>query len=263
VYKGRVSRVLIYYLAMALGAFGGTLLTSILVPASLPAPYAWLIRAATVMAAVVGITHAFLVRAGRRWSEFAGSGRPGATLAKGALGGVLLAVGWLAVIFWLSPYELGWNRGLVASQFLAASLGTVAMGIAEEVGYRSFGLLETRRIAGNGAAIALSTAVFVAAHVAGGVPWPAALLVVGSASVLFAVLMLETRNLPLVIALHVATNLVQDNTLRGSAAASLFSARAVSPAAADHEIAIWGAMAAMNLAAAAVVFASVRRPSAS
>jgi len=131
-----------------------------------------------------------------RWSAF-GVVRPWwRSAGVGALAGLLLAGAWLAVVFWLSPFDLAWNSEWVPARFLAASLGTVAMGIAEEVGYRSYGLAETRRLAGYGVAVALSTTIFVAAHVAGGVPWHAALLVVGSSSVLFCIVMLETRNLP-------------------------------------------------------------------
>lgn len=261
-YKGRVPGVLVYFLVVALGAFGGTLITAIVVPDSWPAPYAWLIRASTVMALVIGITRFFLARTHWRWADVGfGGTRWLAALIEGTAGGSLLAACWLAVIYWISPFELAWNHDVVATRFVAATIGTIAMGIAEEVGYRSYGLVQARRIAGYGSAVTLSSAIFVAAHIAGGVPWQAALLVVGSASVLFCVLMLETRSLPLVIALHATTNLVQDNTLRGTANASLFTARAAASTPHD-ELAVWTAMASINLIVAAGIVAWSRRRSA-
>jgi membrane protease YdiL (CAAX protease family) len=256
--------VLFYFLAIALVAFGGTVIAMSLVPASVPRPTAWLIRAALVMALVLTVTHGFMARARVPWSTFGvTAGRWCRDPAIGAVGGFLLAGAWLVAIDRLSPFELAWNREWAIEPFAAASLGTLAMGIAEEVGYRSFGLSELRRLfgarhrGGYAAAVTISTAVFVAAHVAGGVPWPAAVLVVGSASVLFCVVMLETRSLPLVVALHVVTNLVQDNTLRTDAAASLFTPRASGPAAPD--LAIWTTMALINLIAAGALLAWSRR----
>lgn len=253
-----MSRVLVYYLCVALAAFGGTLIVAILVPSTLPGSWTWLIRASTVMVLVLAVTQAFLKRSDLRWSDFGvATRRWHRGVARGALGGLLLSAAWLAVLSVLSPFALEWNPGWMPARFVAASLGTLAMGIAEEVGYRSYGLVESDRRAGPVVAVALSSAIFVAAHIAGGVPWVAALLVVGSATVLFCVVMLETRQLALVIALHVVTNLVQDNTLRGAPDASLFTAHATSPA--GSEWASWGAIALLNLGAAAAVVAWHRR----
>jgi len=44
-----MTSVLVYYLGVASGAFGATLSSTMLVPAAVPAPYAWLIRASTVL----------------------------------------------------------------------------------------------------------------------------------------------------------------------------------------------------------------------
>jgi membrane protease YdiL (CAAX protease family) len=149
---------------------------------------------------------------------------------------------------------------LIGAQLLAASLGTIAMAIAKEVGYRTYALAELRRGAGYLVAVVVTSAVFVAAHVAGGVPWPAGVLVVGSASVMFAVIMLECGSLPLVAAMHATTNLVQDNVLRPTPDASLFSMRMPAPPSGDAELAIWLAIAGINLVVVAAVLA-VRRGS--
>lgn len=208
------------------------------------------------MTLVVAITHFFLRRSNFGWSSFGvgDAGRWRAALL-GLVGGTLLAAGWLAIIAWFSPFELSWNGGWTAAHLVAASIGTVAMGIAEEVGYRTFGLFELRRVAGYGVAVAVSTVIFIASHIAGGVPWQAALLVVGSASILFCILMLETRSLPLVVALHVTTNLVQDNTVRGTDDASLLTVSVASSPAAGVDLHLWTAIGALNLLVAAGMLA--------
>lgn len=255
-------RALVYFLVIAIGAFGGTLIASILVPASVPAPYAWLIRASVVMGLVIVITHVFMARAGLSWTAFGVEpDRWRRDVPRGFVGGLLVASAWMIAIAVLSPFQLTWNSGWIGAHVAAATGGTIAMGIAEEVGYRSFGLLELRRVGGYAIAVAISSAIFVAAHIAGGVPWQAGLLVVGSASILFCVLMLETRSLPLVATLHIVTNLVQDNTLRGTPGASLFTARATLPATGRDDLAIWIALAAVNLCVAAgvMIWAKHRR----
>jgi len=96
--------------------------------------------------------------------------------------------------------------------------------------------------------------IFIAAHIAGGVPWLAGVLVVGSASVLFAVVMLETNKLPLVVALHVTTNIIQDNFLRTVPDSSLFHATFAGGLVDSDRIHTWIALALINaLAAIAVI----------
>jgi membrane protease YdiL (CAAX protease family) len=256
----RIIHVLVYLLLITAGALAATLLATIITPRSWPAALAWLIKAVLVASVVVVITHIHLRRAGIRWVEFGVSGRSLATQAgRGFSWGLALALAWSGAMYCIAPHDATWNPRLVPSYWWAASLGTVAMAIAEEVGYRSYALRELHRSSGYIPAVVIPTVVFVAAHFAGGVPWQPAVMVVGSTSVLLAVIMLETRSLPLVIALHAMTNLVQDNLLRPSPDASLFTlAPGTGPTAADS-LAVWLAMMSINVIATGTLLGMRRR----
>lgn len=256
----RILPILGYLALITASALGATFLASVVTPRSWPAAYAWLVKATLVMTGVTAITAAYLRRAGIAWSDFGvRRGALASACSGGAVLGLLLGMAWVGVVYWIAPFEIHWNSRIVAPLWLAASIGTVAMGIAEEVGYRSFALHELRLRTGYWPAVLIPTVLFAASHFAGGVPWQAAVLVVGSASVLFSVVMLETRSLPLVIALHAASNLVQDNVLRPSIDSSAFTLISVSGPAQAVQSKIWFAMMAVNVLATAVVLAWGRR----
>jgi membrane protease YdiL (CAAX protease family) len=162
-------------------------------------------------------------------------------------------------VYSIAPFSPRWNADLVPTRWLAASIGTLFMAIAEEVGYRSYALRELQLHTGYWTAVLIPTAVFTAAHFAGGVPWQAAVLVVGSTSVLFSVVMLEVRNLSLVAAMHAATNLVQDNLLRPSADASLFVIAVGTGPGEQDQWAVWFAMLAVNVVATGALLGWSRR----
>ena len=255
----RIAPILGYLALITLSALGATVLAAVVTPRAWPPAYAWLVKATLVMSFVTAITAVYLRHAGLAWSDF--GVRRHALIARCGLGismGLVLGMAWTGVVYAIAPFSARWNSGLLPAHWLAASLGTVAMGIAEEVGYRSFALRELRLRSGYWTAVFLPTALFVASHLAGGVPWQAAVLVVGSASVLFAIVMLETRSLPLVIALHVVTNLVQDNLLRSAQDASLFTFAEGGPVAAD-QFEIWIGLATVNVLAIIAMFAWARR----
>jgi membrane protease YdiL (CAAX protease family) len=255
-----LGRLCVYFALITAGAFGGAVVAAVITPRAVAPAYAWLIKGTLVMALIVAITHGFLRRENRTWREFCvmRAALP-ASVLRGVALGMALALAWSIALYVFIPYSVAANSGLSIAAFVAASLGTVGMGIAEEVGYRTYGLLGLRTRLGYTAAVLSTTALFVAAHVAGGVPWLAALCVVGTASVLFAVLMVETRNLPLVVAVHVASNLVQDNVLRTSGQASLLEMHTLAPAGASDTARVWVAMGAINLLTAAAVLAWRRR----
>jgi len=175
--------------------------------------------------------------------------------ALGLLGGVALATGWAAVVWFWAPYRLTPNPQLTAATFAMGTAATLAIGIAEEVGYRSYGMRRLHEGYGAAAAVLLPTAIFVLAHVAGGVPWLAGLTVIGTASVLYGCLMLATRSLALVAAFHIGNNLVQDAALRTSAGSLFVSSFADPERAQAAGPAIWSSMAALNLAVAFAVLA--------
>lgn len=252
-------RILTYLLLISAVAYAGAAGANLLASPDLPESHAWLIKATLVMLLVAGVTHLYMRRAGQHWGDYAViPARLPAAVVRGGLAGLALAGAWAGLVWMLAPFGLSWNASLVPAQFLAASLGTIAMGCAEEIGYRSYALRALRPIFGAQAAVFVPSLLFVAVHVAGGVPWPAGLLVVGSMSVLLGVVMLKTGDLPLVISLHIATNLVQDNLLRLSPTASLFAAQPLQTAVPPEPLQVWIAIGAFNLAAAAGVAAWYR-----
>ena len=252
-------KIILYFATVAAGAFGASLLASLLTPPSLPLSYVWLIKAVTVMVTTIALTHVFVANSGQRWRHYGVEMRTlPRSIAAGATAGVAIALVWFALLQWFAPVDLERNREMSACRFLAATLGTVAMGVAEEVGYRTFGLFELRQRFGYFVALLIPQLIFVAAHVVGGVPWPAGVLVVGSASVLFAVVMLETGSLPLVAALHVATNLMQDDLERTSDS-SLFMAQPLAAPGSANLPVLWAMIAVVNVAAAAGYAAWKRR----
>jgi membrane protease YdiL (CAAX protease family) len=259
--KASALRIIIYFILIAACAFGGAFFASLLTPRGMAGAYAWLIKATAVMLLVLALTNAFLRRDSLAWSDFGATacGLP-AAIGWGVAWGALLAGAWLAAVWFLTPFGLEVNTHVLLPHFVAACGATVAMGIAEEVGYRSYGLRALRERGGYWTAALLPTAIFISAHVAGGVPWLAGVLVVGSASVLFAVVMLETNKLPLVVALHATTNFIQDNLLRTSPDSSLFQATFPSKIAENEHIYAWIALALINaLATLAVIGWSRRR----
>jgi hypothetical protein len=256
----RALRIVVYFILVAACAYGGAFLASLLTPPGTPAAYAWLIKATAVMALVLALTHSFLRRDLLAWSDF-GVRAPGlpVTILSGIAWGSLLAGAWFAAVWLITPFELEVNPQVRALHFVAASAGTIAMGVAEEVGYRSYGLRALKERGGYWMAALLPSAIFVAAHVAGGVPWLAGVLVVGSASVLFAVVMLETNQLPIVVALHVTTNILQDNLLRTSPDSSLLHATFAREVVDADRISTWAALALINTLAVIGTIAWSRR----
>ena len=252
----RILPILGYLALITVSALGATIIASVVTPRSWPTAYAWLVKATLVMACIIAVTAAYLRRSVLTWNDFGvGAGKLALPSGIGAALGVLLGMAWVSVVYWIAPFDVTWNPQVIPTRWLAAGIGTVAMGVAEEVGYRSFALRELQARAGYWPAMLIPTVLFCASHFAGGVPWQATLLVVGSASVLFSVVMLETRSLPLVIALHAASNLVQDNVLRPSIDSSAFTLTSLSGPAQAVQLQVWFAMMAVNVLATVTVLA--------
>lgn len=248
-------RVGVYFILITACAFGGAFIASLATSREMAASYAWLIQATAVMLLVLAVTSAFMRRDLLTWSDFGVAPlRLLAAIPRGVASGALLGGAWFAAVRAITPVELVVNVHVLTTHFAAASVATLAMGIAEEVGYRSYGLHVLRSRFGYWSAAVVPTAIFIAAHVVGGAPWPAGVLVVGSASMLFAVVMLETGNLPLVVALHATTNLIQDNLLRTSPDSSLFRATFTGKVADSDSMLVWITLALINtLAMIAVI----------
>lgn len=246
-------QVAMYFGLIAVCAFGSTFVSQVALGKGAGAQTQWLTKCLLVMLSVTLTTGYFLRRSGQCWrlygvrrSQFA------ADSATGLLTGLLLATVWGGVLWLNMHFRLEKNPGFSAISLLLASLATIGMGIGEEVGYRSYGFARLRSLGGAAAAVLLPTILFVGVHVAGGVPLLAGLLVVGSSSVLYGILMLTVRSLPFVAAFHIGNNLMQDTFFRTSSG-SLFRPRFAAAPYVAPEIRIWIGIALVNLACAFVL----------
>lgn len=242
-----------YLLLVSVAAFGAAALAMIVVGRAADPAQAWLVRCALVMALVVGVTWLYLRRDGLSWSRYGVSAdaRGATACLTGLAGGSLLALLWTLIVWAWAPFHWQPNPALRMDALLAGALAALAMGIAEEVGYRSYGLERLYIRYGAAVGVLAPSAVFVLAHLSGGMPWLAGLLVVGSCSLLYGSLMLATRSLPLVTAFHVANNLVQDALLRTGTGSLWQPVFRNAEAPQRHQLAIWVSMAIVNLALAA------------
>jgi membrane protease YdiL (CAAX protease family) len=249
-----------YFTCMALCAFGSTLLSQLVVGPRHP-DLQWLLKCLLVMVSVSFVTARFLRNAGQRWSDYGVSPRPDVIrkVIAGLSSGCALALVWVGVVWCLAPFQWEHNDELAAWPFIGSVIATFAIGIAEEVGYRTFGTIQALRLSGVSGALLIPTAIFISAHVAGGMPWMAALLVVGSCSALYGILLLITRSLPLVAAFHVGNNLVQDAVLRTSRTSIAKLLYADPARAQQHSLQIWFGIAIVNLVLFAVLFALRKR----
>lgn len=245
-----------YLLLVSMAAFGAAVLAMIVVGRNADPAQAWLVRCALVMALVVGVTWLYLRRDALRWSRYGvsmGARSATASLA-GMAGGTLLALLWALIVWAWAPFHWQPNPALRTDALLTGVLAALAMGIAEEVGYRSYGLERLYLQYGAVVSVLVPSAVFVLAHLTGGMPWLAGLLVVGSCSLLYGSLMLATRSLPFVAAFHVANNLVQDALLRTGTGSLWQPVFQDAEAPHRHQLAIWAGMALVNLALAGWVW---------
>jgi membrane protease YdiL (CAAX protease family) len=208
-----------YFGLIACCAFSSTLAGQLLLGRGSSDVIRWLCKCLLVMASVCGVTTYFLRRAGERWDNYGveWSAKVVAKVAWGIVGGLLVAWGWAEVVRLQTPFRLEINPSPNVLRVIFGVIAAFAIGIGEEVGYRSYGMEQARRASGLVGALLIPTSIFVLAHVIGGVPWQAGLLVVGTCSLLYGVLMIATRSLPLVAAFHIANNLFQDAVLRTSA----------------------------------------------
>ncbi len=245
-----------YLLLVSVAAFGAAILAMIVLGRNVEPTLAWLVRCTVVMLLIVAVTWLYLRRDGLNWSRYGIStdARYAAACFIGMAGGSLLALLWALIVWVWAPFHWQFNPALRADALLMGVLAALAMGVAEEVGYRSYGLERLYVQYGAVVSVVVPSMVFVLAHLSGGMPWLAGLLVVGSCSLLYGSLMLATRSLPFVTAFHIANNLIQDALLRtgaGSLWQPLFQ-NAEAPH--RHQAAIWTSMAIVNLALAACVW---------
>jgi len=159
---------------------------------------------------------------------------------------------WAAVVWLWIPFSLTLNPDFTGRALFLGSMATIAMGLAEEIGYRTYGMDRLAVGFGPYVAVVASSIIFAVAHTTSGMPWLAAALVVGSSGILYGTLMFWTRSLPFVAAFHIGNNLLQDAILRtsiGSLWQPVFSSSALAQ---DRSLEIWSSMATLNLTVAGV-----------
>lgn len=252
------ARIAGYFTLVAVMAFGGTLAAALMVPARLGPMTTWFVKCVLVMCLVTAVTWLYMRRDGLSWKRYGLGPGAGRRAAMGMAGGLLLAGAWSLPVFFVAPFHWISNAELNWTAFALGTLASVGMGIAEEVGYRTYGMDRLEVRAGAVAAVLVPSFLFAGMHIAGGVPWQAGLLVVGSASVMYGCLMLATRSLPFVTAFHIATNLGQDAWLRTSEG-SLWRPVFASDIPASSQLVIWIGMTVLNLSVAAGAWISWRR----
>jgi membrane protease YdiL (CAAX protease family) len=245
--------VWVYFAWVAILAFGGTFLAMVLAGRDSDPSLTWLLKCTLVMVLVVALTAFYMRRDGLFWSRYGVSARPRSLMYgfAGFTGGMLLALGWAGIVGLWAPFHWQVNLTLRWDVVITGTVASFAIGVAEEVGYRSYGMERLYQDHGAIAAALLPTIIFVAAHLAGGLALLPGVLVVGSSGLLYASLMLATRSLPFVAAFHIANNVGQDALLRTSDGSIWQPVFRDSAQAQSHGLAMWLSMAALNLVIAA------------
>jgi len=229
-----------YFVLVAVLAFGGTFVAALVVPARAGPSVAWFAKCLIVMCLVVALTWAYLRRAGIGWRRY-GVGRHSWRYGLGGLAaGLALAAAWSIPVFLVVPFHWATNETFSGTAFALATGASFGIGIAEEVGYRTYGMDRLLDVSAPLAALLIPTAVL------------------GSSSVMYGCLMLATRSLPFVAAFHIANNLGQDALLRTSAG-SLWKPVFHADVAAASQPAIWLGMMLLNLLVASGALAIWRR----
>ena len=176
----------------------------------------------------------------------------------GFAGGALVAGAWASAL--ASVTSVSWRA---APQFnpvsAAASFAFIVFNNAgEELVYRGYVFLVTARLYGRGVAIAGTSILFALMHIQGGIPWQSVVAGVLTSGLLFAVLFDRWQSVPLVLAFHAATNVVQELLgLRLSGLTIVVPQYATNPTAAPS-YGVLAFVALINLTAALAVWLPIR-----
>jgi len=131
-------------------------------------------------------------------------------LAVGFGGGVLIAGAWILALWCVASPSWRPSPGFHSLAALGSFTFAVFNNAGEELIYRGYLFLLIARAYGRWAAILSTSILFALMHIQGGVPWQSALAGVLTSGLLFAVLFARWQSVPLVLAFHVATNVVQE-----------------------------------------------------
>jgi membrane protease YdiL (CAAX protease family) len=209
---------------------------------------------------VLAVCLAFLnwrfLRAEGRPAHAIGADRPGLRLGQ-FLGGFV--AGAVVVALWAIVLRLAtgasWHAvSPGAGVVIAGQLTFLAFNnLAEELAYRAWLFMAMTERWGAGAAIGITSLVFAAAHVQGGVPWSSALAGVFTSGLLYAAVFLRWRSVPLTLGVHLAANVLQEVAGLRVSGLNLWAIDFASPVDASRGVLVLAGVAAVNLTAFAAV----------
>jgi membrane protease YdiL (CAAX protease family) len=158
------------------------------------------------------LNRGFLRSEGRSLAElgFASPGLRMRQIAAGFGGGVLTAGAWIVGLWCVTSLIWRPSSGFHSVAAVGSFTFIVFNNAGEELLYRGYLFLLIARAYGRWAAIVATSVLFALLHIQAGVPWQSALAGVLTSGLLFAVLFARWQSVPLVLAFHVATNVVQE-----------------------------------------------------
>jgi len=181
----------------------------------------------------------------------------------GFVAGAFTAGAW-ALAFW-AVTSVPWRMTPAFNSMAAAGSLTfiVFNNFAEELVYRGYLFLLMSKVYGPPVAIIGTSILFAFLHIQGGVPWQSVVAGVLTSGLLFAVLFNRWQSVPLVLAFHVATNVVQEIFGLRVSALTLVVPRQTVAMTALQSYAVLGLVALINcIVALAVWLTTPNRPSA-
>lgn len=133
-----------------------------------------------------------------------------AQVVAGFFAGAATVAVW-AVLLW-GITALRWRTA--PSFDVVAALGSFSFAVfnnaGEELVYRAYLFVLLARSYGTAVAVIATSILFAVLHVQAGIPWASAIGIVLTSAILFAVLFVRWRSLPLVLAFHVGINVMQE-----------------------------------------------------
>jgi membrane protease YdiL (CAAX protease family) len=171
-------------------------------------------------------------------------------LGIGFLGGSALVLGWLLIIAVVTRSQWQMNGGFRPSSIVPIVAFSFLNNAAEELAYRGYLLVRLQQLFGSLPAVLGTSAVFALSHVQAGVPWPSAIGVVFTCGIIFAVIFLRWRSLPMALGFHVATNVLQELFGLRVSAMSIVKPDVTDAVTARQSLTVLGLFAVLNIAVA-------------
>jgi uncharacterized protein len=129
----------------------------------------------------------------------------------------------------------------------------------EELVYRGYLFLLLARSYGQAIAVISTCTLFTLLHIQSGVPWPSAVAGVFTSALVFAALFVRWQSLPLVLAFHAATNVMQELLGLRITGLTLFAPMQGTKISDSQTNAVLLIIGLINVAVAFVIFRSARK----